>query len=50
VTRPAINIPVAVVIAPGLNSMAAGHDTARLQAVVDQTGGGDQYHGGVGLL
>jgi ribosomal protein S12 methylthiotransferase accessory factor YcaO len=50
VTRPAINIPVAVVIAPGLNSMAAGHDTARLQAVVDQTGGGDQHHGGVGLL
>ena len=49
-TRPNFDIPVARVIAPGLQPLPSEIMTPRLTAMIERTGGGASYMGGVGLL
>jgi ribosomal protein S12 methylthiotransferase accessory factor len=49
-TLPALDIPVAAVLAPALQAMDMAVETARLRAAIQSTGGGDQYHHGVQLI
>lgn len=49
-TLPALDIPVAAVLAPGLQPMDMAVETGRLRATVQSTGGGEQYHQGVQLI
>jgi ribosomal protein S12 methylthiotransferase accessory factor len=49
-TRPHLAVPVARLIAPGLQLEPSGIVTARLADVIAQTGGGTTYTGGVALM
>jgi ribosomal protein S12 methylthiotransferase accessory factor len=49
-TRPRFEIPVARVIAPGLQPEPAEMITPRLADMITQTGGGMRYTGGVALI
>ena len=49
-TLPALDVPVAAVLAPGLLPLNAFAAAPRLSAVIAETGGGDQYHSGVQLI
>lgn len=49
-TLPRLDIPVAAVLAPGLQPMDGATVTERLAAVIAETGGGEQYHQGVHLI
>jgi ribosomal protein S12 methylthiotransferase accessory factor len=49
-TRPRFAIPVARVIAPGLQPEPSGIITPRLADMIAQTGGGVKYTGGVALI
>jgi len=49
-TRPHLAVPVARVIAPGLQLEPSGIVTARLADAIVQTGGGATYTGGVALM
>ena len=49
-TRPSLDIPVAAILAPRLQPLDPASSTPRLRAACEQTGGGDQYHGGQSLL
>jgi ribosomal protein S12 methylthiotransferase accessory factor len=49
-TRPRFAVPVARVIAPGLQPEPAEIITPRLADMISQTGGGMKYTGGVALI
>jgi ribosomal protein S12 methylthiotransferase accessory factor len=49
-TRPGFDIPVARVIAPGLQAEPSDIITPRLADMIAQTGGGMKYTGGVALI
>jgi ribosomal protein S12 methylthiotransferase accessory factor len=49
-TRPHLAVPVARLIAPGLQLEPSGIVTARLADAIAQTGGGTTYTGGVALM
>lgn len=49
-TRPRFAVPVARVIAPGLQAEPSEIITARLADMIARTGGGIRYTGGVGLI
>ena len=49
-TRAAIGVPAAVVLAPALQPLNADVETDRLAQVSAQSGGGAQYHGGIPLI
>jgi ribosomal protein S12 methylthiotransferase accessory factor len=49
-TRPQLTVPVARVIAPGLQPEPSEIITPRLADMITQTGGGMQYTGGVALI
>jgi ribosomal protein S12 methylthiotransferase accessory factor len=49
-TRPSLTIPVARVIAPGLQPLPSEIMTPRLADMIARTGGGAAYTGGVALI
>jgi ribosomal protein S12 methylthiotransferase accessory factor len=49
-TRPRFEVPVARVIAPGLQLEPSGFITPRLADKIAQTGGGGKYTGGISLI
>jgi ribosomal protein S12 methylthiotransferase accessory factor len=49
-TRPRFAVPVARVIAPGLQPEPSAIMTPRLSDMITQTGGGMKYTGGVALI
>jgi ribosomal protein S12 methylthiotransferase accessory factor len=49
-TRPHFAVPVARVIAPGLQPLPSEIITPRLAAMIARTGGGATYTGGIGLM
>ena len=49
-TRPLLGIPVARVVAPALQLEPSPITTKRLAGIIEMTGGGEQYTGGVALL
>jgi ribosomal protein S12 methylthiotransferase accessory factor len=49
-TRPHFAVPVARVIAPGLQLLPSEIATPRLAAMIARTGGGATYTGGIGLM
>jgi ribosomal protein S12 methylthiotransferase accessory factor len=49
-TRPAFAVPVARVMAPGLQLEPSEIITPRLAAMIARTGGGVRYTGGVALI
>ena len=49
-TRPEFAVPVARVMAPGLQLLPSEIITPRLAAMIAQTGGGATYTGGIALI
>ena len=49
-TRPRFEVPVARVIAPGLQLEPSGFITPRLADKIARTGGGGKYTGGISLI
>jgi ribosomal protein S12 methylthiotransferase accessory factor len=49
-TRPRFEVPVARVIAPGLQLEPSGFITSRLADKIARTGGGGKYTGGISLI
>jgi ribosomal protein S12 methylthiotransferase accessory factor len=49
-TRPGLDVPVARVIAPGLQLEPSELTTPRLAEMIARTGGGVKYTGGVALV
>jgi ribosomal protein S12 methylthiotransferase accessory factor len=49
-TRPSLGIPVARIVCPALEKESSGPGGPRLQAMVEQAGGGESYTRGVPLL
>jgi len=49
-TRPNFGVPVARIIAPGLQAEPSGIITSRLSAMIAETGGGETFTGGIPLI
>jgi ribosomal protein S12 methylthiotransferase accessory factor len=49
-TRPHFGVPVARIIAPGLQAEPSGIMTSRLSAMIAETGGGETHTGGIPLI
>jgi len=49
-TRPHFGVPVARIIAPGLQAEPSGIMTSRLSAMIAETGGGETFTGGIPLI
>lgn len=49
-TLPHLDVPVATVLAPALQTLDPAADPPRLSEITRSTGGGAQYHGGIQLI
>lgn len=49
-TRPHFAVPVARIVAPGLQAEPSGFATSRLSGMIGQTGGGAAHTGGIPLI